>query len=125
MNIYSFPIFLLFITRLLMCRSHDQYHLVTLLLSLSFLQFRLIHAYHILILSRYYLGSSLLLSYASIFRLIHTASYLFDYLRTSYILTYCSTFRSLPIGRPTPLISWHCSLLSFLLSSEYSLRSYW
>src|ERR1700676_1550654 len=87
--------------------------------------FHLIHAYHIPILSRYYLGSSLLLSYASIFHLTHTASYLFDYLHTSYIPTYCSTFRSLPIGRSTPLISWHCSLLSFLLSSEYSLHSYW
>src|SRR5882762_10545964 len=87
--------------------------------------FHLIHAYHILILSHYYLGSSLLLSYASIFHLIHTASYLFYYLCTSYIPTYCSMFRSLPIGRSTPLISWHCSLLSFLLSSKYSLHSYW
>src|SRR5882762_3888464 len=64
------------------------------------------------------------LSY-SIFHFIHTAFYLFDYLCTSYIPTYCSTFRSLPIERSTPLISWHCSLLSFLLSSEYSLHSYW
>jgi len=66
-----------------------------------------------------------LLSYASIFCLIHTASYLFDYLCTSYILTYCSMFRSLPIGHSTPLISWHCSSLSFLLSPKYSLCSYW
>src|ERR1700676_3685392 len=87
--------------------------------------FHLIYAYHILILSHYYLGSSLLLSYTSIFHLIHTASYLFDYLCTFYISSYCSTFCSLPIGCSTPLISWHCSLLSFLLSSEYSLRSYW
>src|SRR5882762_5309278 len=93
--------------------------------SFYFLTFHFIHAYHIPILSRYYLGSFPLLSYASIFRLIHTASYLFDYLCTSYIPTYCSIFRSLPIGRSTPLISWHCFSLSFLLSSKYSLRSYW
>src|ERR1700676_78401 len=61
----------------------------------------------------------------SFFHLIHTASYLFDYHCTFYILSYCSTFHSLPIGHSTPLISWHCPLLSFLLSSEYSLRSYW
>jgi hypothetical protein len=87
--------------------------------------FHLIYAYHIPILSCYYLGSSLLLSYASIFHLIHTASYLFDYLCIFYILSYCSIFCSLPIGRSTPLIPWHCSSLSFLLSSEYSLHSYW
>jgi len=125
MNIYSFRIFLLFVTRLFLRWSHDRYHFVTLLFFLSFRLFHLIYAYHIPILSRYYLGSSLLLSYASIFRLIYIASYLFDYLRTSYIPTYCSTFHSLPIGRSTPLISWHCSSLSFLLSSEYSLHSYW
>jgi len=51
--------------------------------------FHLIYAYHIPILSHYYLRSSLLLS---IFHLIHTASYLFDYLCTFYILSYCSIF---------------------------------
>src|ERR1700676_1008105 len=87
--------------------------------------FHLIYAYHIPILSRYYLGSYLLLSYACIFHLIRTASYLFDYLCTFYILSYCSIFRSLPIGRSTPLISWHCSSLSFLLAMylhSWSLR---
>src|SRR5882762_11378159 len=87
--------------------------------------FHLIYAYHIPILSRYHLRSLFLLSYASIFHLIHTAHYLFDSLCIFYILSYCSTFHSLPIGCSTPLISWHYPLLSFLLSSEYSLRSYW
>src|SRR5882762_3814373 len=86
--------------------------------------FHLIHAYHIPILSHYYLRSSLLLSYASIFHLVLTASYLFDYLCTSYIPSY-SMFCSLSIGCSTPLTSWHYLLLSFLLSSEYSLHSYW
>jgi len=36
MNIYSFLIFLLSITQLPMCWSHDRYHLITLVLSLSF-----------------------------------------------------------------------------------------
>jgi len=36
MNVYSFLLFLLSITRLSMCWSHDWYHLITLLLSLSF-----------------------------------------------------------------------------------------
>jgi len=92
---------------------------------LIILTFHLIYAYHIPILSCYYLGSYLLLSYASIFHLIHTASYLFDYLCTFYIPSYCSIFRSLPIGRSTPLISWHCSSLSFLLNSKYFWHSYW
>jgi len=65
------------------------------------------------------------LIYLIIFHLIFTASYLFDYLCTFYILSYCSIFRSLPIGHSTPLISWHCSSLSFLLNSKYFLRSYW
>ena len=92
---------------------------------LIILMFHLIYAYHIPILSRYYLGSYLLLSYASIFHLICTASYPFDYLCTSYIMTYCSISHSLPIGRSTPLISWHCSSLSFLLAMylySWSLR---
>src|ERR1700676_1834344 len=92
---------------------------------LIILTFHLIYAYPIPILSHYYLVSSLLLSYASIFHLIRTASYLFDYLRTFYIPSYCSIFCSLPIGRSTPLISWHCSSLSFLLNSKYFLHSYW
>jgi len=83
-----------------------------------------IYAYHIPILSRYYFRSLSLLSYASIFHLIFTASHLFDYLCTFYILSYCSTTCSLPMGRSTPLISWHYPLLSFLLSSKYSLHSY-
>src|ERR1700674_150324 len=43
----------------------------------------------------------------------------------SYIPSYCSIFCSLPIGRSTPLISWHCSSLSFLLAMylhSWSLR---
>jgi len=93
---------------------------------LIILTFHLIYAYHIPILSHYYLGTSLLFSYVSMFHLILTASYLFDYLCTSYILSYCSTFHSLPIRHSTPLISWHYPLWSFLLlSSEYSLCSYW
>jgi len=44
---------------------------------------------------------------------------------TFYIPSYCSIFRSLPIGRSTPLISWHCSSLSFLLNSKYFWHSYW
>src|SRR5882762_10830942 len=61
----------------------------------------------------------------SLIVLCFTASYLFYYLCTSYILSYCSTFCSLPIGHSTPLISWHYLLLSFLLSSKYSLCFYW
>ena len=102
--------------------SISSHHPFTLLI---ISMFHLIYAYHILILSHYYLRSSLLLSHASIFHLILTASYLFDYPYTSYILSYCSMFHSLPIGRPTPLASLHYLLLSFLLSSEYSLCSYW
>jgi len=125
MNIYSFPLFLFSITWLSMCWSHDCNHFVISFTLLIIPIFHLIYAYHIPILSHYYLGSSFLLSYASIFHLICTASYLFDYLCTFYILSYCPIFCSLPIGHSIPLISWHCSSLSFLLSSEYSLRSYW
>ena len=119
---YFIPPFYYVTIHVLITWSISPHHPFTFLI---ILMFHLIYAYHIPILSRYYLGSYLLLSYACIFHLIRTASYLFDYLCTFYILSYCSIFRSLPIGRSTPLISWHCSSLSFLLSSKYSLCSYW
>jgi hypothetical protein len=125
MNIYSFPLFSLFYyatIHMLITWSISFRHSLTLLIIPTF---HFIYAYHIPILSHYYLRSSLLLSYVSIFHLIFTASYLFDYLCTSYIPTYCSTFRSPPIGHSTPLISWHYLILSFPLSSKYSLCSYW
>jgi len=114
-------LFLLSITWLPICWSHDQYHLVILSFSLLFWHSTL----SMPILSCYYLGSPFLLSCTSIFHLIITASYLLDYPHTFHIPSYCSTFHSHPIGHSAPLISWHYILLSFLLSSEHSLRSYW
>src|SRR5882762_12018515 len=89
--------------------------------SLSFfiiLTFCSIYACHILTLSHYYFNY---LFYC----LILLSFILFDYLCTSHILSYCSTFHFLPIGHSTPLTSWHYPLLSFLQSSKYSLHSYW
>ena len=138
MNIYSFLLFLLSITWLSTCWSHDQYHLITLLLSLSFwcstLSMPITFRSYLTIISDHISYRPMLLSfilsaqpliYLIIFHLIFTASYLFDYLCTFYILSYCSIFRSLPIGHSTPLISWHRSSLSFLLNSKYFLHSYW
>src|SRR5882762_906559 len=81
--------------------------------------FHPIYAYHIPTLSCYYLRSSPLLSYA--LSCIYLPSYGHDllsiyYICTSYIPSYCSTFRFLPIGHPTPLTSWHYPLSSSSLA---------